>query len=170
MAHTDPAHLIVTLLLFAVAVTSTVCARMTRPDRNYYPMQRVLWSILGFIYGGGAFSALLGGTQRETPLAVRAAFTAIVLLGTAYPVYFMRRRNTTPRFVPLDLAGEPVMVAVDTLRQEFDRTASYLGHGAMPDEWVAELDAARKRWQVYADWRASLRADVRERRRQRGIE
>lgn len=158
-------HATMTALLFAVAITSTVCARMTRPDRNYYPMQRVLWSILGFGYGGGALALLVNGEAHQSPVVVRVAGTAVVLGGTLYSIYFMKRRNLTPRFIPIDAAGQPRLLTLDDQRQAHQRTVSFLGHGAMPADWVAEIDAAREKWQGVEDFRMKhLPAQVRERR------
>lgn len=162
-----PPNLPLTALLFAVAISSSACARMTRPTRNYYPMQRVLWSVLGFVYGGGALSSLFRA-EGGSPVS-RAVFTAAVLAATTYSVFFMRRRNRTPRFLPVGPTGAVEMVPVEDLRFEFDRMVSYLGHGAMPEAWVPELDRARARWQELEDGRDRLARQIIERKR-RGID
>lgn len=90
-----------TFLIFAVAVSSSICARMTRPDRNYYPMQRVLWTVLGFVYGGSALARLFQPAPVPNGrLALSIAFSLAVLTATTYSIFFMRRRNKVPRFVP----------------------------------------------------------------------
>ncbi len=150
-------HVVTTLLLFAVAASSSVCAHLTRPDRNYYPMQRVLWTVLGFVYGGAGLAALVNGA---TPPLVRVAFSAAVLAGTTYSIVFMRRRNKIPRFVPIDALGQPQIVEQDALRDKHLQTVSYMRHGAMPAEWVAELDEARLRWQELEDWRGRVRGET----------
>lgn len=162
-------HLLIAGLLFAVAIGSSVCATLTRPDRNYYPMQRVLWTILGFVFGSAGIGALIGAQGTSPPL-VRIASDLLVLLGILYGIRFMRRRNSTPRFIPLDIAGQPQMVELVQLRGEFERTTSYLRHGAMPADWVAELDEGRTRWQEFEDWRKELAADTARRKARRGIE
>lgn len=156
---------LMTLTLFAVAISSSLCARMTRPDRNYYPMQRVIWTVLGFIYGGSAISSLFVAAGHQSPVGVRLAFSGAVLLATTYSLAFMRRRNRTPRFIPIDARGEMAQVNVEDLRSAHTQALSYLQHGAMPAGWVAELDAARAKWQEYEDWRKDLGAFARARRR-----
>lgn len=96
-------HLL-TLLIFAVAVSSSVCARLTRRDRNYYPMQRVLWTVLGFVYGGTALARVFQPAPVPSGrLALSLAFTVAVLGATTYSIVFMRRRNRTPRFIPVSV-------------------------------------------------------------------
>lgn len=167
-------NIVLALLAFAIAVYSTRCARSTRRTRNYYPMQRVLWAILGFVYGGGALSALVaivqGGDHQPAPFLVRLAFNLLVLGGTVYSDRFMRRRNAVARFIPVGPLGDPEMVPVETLRHEFERMVSYLGHGAMPAEWVPELDRARAGWQEQEDGRQRLARQIIDRRTRRGID
>lgn len=159
----------VTLLFFVVAASSTVCARLTRPDRNYYPMQRVIWAVLGFVYGGSALARVFQSPSLPPGrVALSGAFSLAVLAATTYSIVFMRRRNTTARFVPLDVAGNPVMVQVEDLRVAHTKTTSYLRHGAMPAAWVGEIDDARAKWQEIEDWRGGVTGDVARRRAQKG--
>lgn len=156
---TNPA---MTILLFAVAVSSTYCARLTRPDRNYYPMQRVLWTILGFVYGGAGLSSLFRST---TALQLRAAFALAVLAGTIYSIRFMRQRNRTPRYIALDLLGARVAADEEHLRRQSETVTSLVRHGAAPEAWVAGLEEACAEWRRLERWkREGLPAQAARRR------
>lgn len=155
-------HYLSIALVLAIAISSSVCARLTRPDRNYYPMQRVLWTILGGVYGGAFVARLISGGVTPPPIGI--AFSLLILCGTTYSIAFMKRRNRTPRFIPIDMGGHPDMVPLDKLRAAHEQTASYLRHGAMPADWVAEIDDGRARWQEMEDWRVELARESAARR------
>lgn len=129
--------------LYAVAIGAALCARSTRHTRNYYPMQRVMWFALAMVYGGSATAATFGAPTN--PL-VRAVFTGLMLAAVLYSLWFIRRRNRTPRYLPLALGGQVEMVAQPELWAAYERAISLTYHGDAPAAWVAQMEAAITHW------------------------
>lgn len=132
-----------TLPLLAVAIVAALAARSTREDRNYYPMQKVIWFVIAFVYGGSATAAAFGAPTH--PL-VRLVFTAAMLGAVSYSLWFIRRRNRTPRYLPLAIDGHIETVTQPELWHDYERAISLTYHGdALPD-WVAQMEAAIAHW------------------------
>jgi hypothetical protein len=51
---------IIAAFFFAIAAGATYCARLTRADRSYWPMLRIIWSLLVLAYGGSGLALVLG--------------------------------------------------------------------------------------------------------------
>lgn len=146
----------------AVAATAALCARLTRADRNYYPMQRVIWAALGFLGMGAGGTFLLGTSAAPT---VRLLFVGVLLAATLYSIWFMRRRNRTPRYIILNLGGHDVPLDAEHLRRQSEDVTSLVHHGAAPEAWVAGLEAACAEWRRKDRWkREGLPGQLRARR------
>ena len=156
-----------TATTLAITVVAYLCARATRPDRNYWPMIRVMWSVLMAVYFGAFVNNVLGG--RGGPV-VRLAFSAAMLGALLYALWFMRKRNRVARFVGLTLGGELLMRSVEELEAAAALTESYARHGAMPPELAARMEAALAEWRAKEAWKADIVRDVAERKRKRGIQ
>lgn len=159
-------------VVFAIALTmvaggATHCAALTRRDRNYWPMLRVLWAVFAFIYGGSGLAVLL----NQRPPGLRDAIFAGAALGAVgYSVWFMRRRNRTPRFLRLDAAGDVVLRSVEELDAAANLTESWAAHGAMTEARAASLRDALDEWERRRAWARDMAAQARARRaaRERG--
>jgi hypothetical protein len=131
------------LPLFAIAVGAVACARSSRDDRNYYPMQKTMWFVLAFIYGGSGAAALFNSPTRPE---VRAVFTVLMFGAVLYSFWFIRKRNATPRYLPLTLGGQTEMVPTTELWHDYERAISLTAHGDAPPQWVAQMEQAMARW------------------------
>lgn len=129
--------------LFAIAIGAVFCARLSRPDRNYYPMQRVMWFVLAAIYGGSATAGLFDAPTRPS---VRVVFTAMMLGAVYYSLWFIVRRNRIPRYLPLTMDGQTAPVTTTELWHDYERAISLTAHGDTPPQWVAQMEAALARW------------------------
>lgn len=158
--------------IFAVALTGVAggavhCAALTRRDRNYWPMLRVLWSVFAFIYGGSGIAVAL---NRRDPGLRDLIFAGAALAAVGYSVWFMRKRNRLARFLGLTVAGDVVLRSVEELQAATTLAESWAAHGAMPPERVEALRAALAEWERKRAWSAGLAAAARARRaaRERG--
>lgn len=131
------------LPLFLIAVVAALAARSTRDDRNYYPMQKVIWFVIAFVYGGSATAAVF---DAPTQPVVRLVFTVAMLGAVSYSLWFIRRRNRTHRYLPLALDGHVEMVAQSELWRGYERAISLTHHGDAPPAWVAQMEAAIGHW------------------------
>src|SRR5689334_17742886 len=122
-------------LQLAITLVTLACATATRPDRTYHPMVRVIWAVLAFIYGGSFVGNLTSHAGSPNPVT-RLAFNAAMLGTVLYALWFMRRRNHTPRFLELNLGGDIIVTSVEDLDRAAMLTESWLHHGAMPDAAV----------------------------------
>jgi hypothetical protein len=147
---------ITTLLYLAIALASTACARLTRENRNYWPMLRVIWMALGFVYFGSFANAVFGGGERPAP-ATRVVFGLVMLGAVAYSAWFMARRNKTPRFVALSVNGQPEVIGMDELMRATDMAVSMLQHGAMPAHRIPEIEAALAKWHTLDQWKRAMK-------------
>ena len=129
--------------LFAIAIGAALCSRQTRNDRNYYPMQRVMWFVLAAVYGGSGMAALFDSPTRPI---VRAVFTVLMFGAVLYSFWFIRRRNMTKRYEPLTLDGQTEMVSIPELWRDYERAISLTYHGDAPPQWVAQMEAALVSW------------------------
>lgn len=150
---------IVAASFFAVAGGAVHCASLTRRDRNYWPMLRVLWACIAFVYGGSAFGTLVGAQRNPT---TRAFFAAAALFAVGYSVWFMHKRNRTPRFVRLTVGGEFHLIPLDELSRAAELVESWARHGAMPAERAASVAAALAEWRAYDAWRKGMARQARE--------
>lgn len=159
--------LILCLLWLAVGVVAYLCARLTRPDRNYYPMQRVIWGALSFVGMGAGLSdgaALLFGGEGSTTIA-KTVFAGALVAATTYAARFMRKRNTTPRYIALDIAGQELPVDEEHLRRQSENVTSVVHHGAAPEAWVTGLEEACAEWRRKQRWKTEgLPGQLRQRR------
>lgn len=153
-----PLFAIVTL---GIAIFSTVCAKRTRPDRNYWPMQRVMWSVIGFVYYGALINIVLHGSGG---LQMRIIFSVVVLCAMIYSSWFMNKRNNTPRFIQLSIDGHEHFLALDELRIAATITTSFLRHGSMPKDWIPEIEEALQDWHNMDNWRQELARQTLQRR------
>lgn len=153
--------------ILAVAVGSTVCARLSRPDRNYWPMMRVIWSAWGFAYAASAIGLVVNDGQVAFP--VRLAGSGAMLVAVVYAARYMARRNRTPRFIELDIAGDPVFVPLDQLEYAATIVESWANHGAMPTERADRLRAALAEAARKDEWKRGLAEAARRRRADRGV-
>lgn len=147
--------------LFAIALGAVLCSRHTRPDRNYYPMQRVMWFVLAAIYGGSGTAALFGTTTRPT---VRVVFTLLMLGAVLYSLGFIHKRNRTPRFLALTLGGDIIVTPVAELERAALLVESWAHHGAMTEERALALEAALAEWRAKRAWAQGLARSARARR------
>lgn len=165
------------LLLLAmwlgVTLGASICARLTRADRNYYPMQRVIWtafSAFGALAAAGIVVEIVAG-QRASTIVTRLAFAGILLGAILYSARFMVQRNRVARYVPLRLDGQPGFVDQEELRACSERVTSVIAHGAAPESWVAGMEAACAEWRRLDRWkREALPAQVAGRRERRARE
>jgi hypothetical protein len=155
------------VILTLVAGGATHCAALTRRDRNYWPMLRVLWAAIAFIYGGSGLSVLV---SRRLPTTANLVFVAVALAAVAYSVWFMRKRNRTPRFIRLDTAGDVILRSVEELDTAANLAESWAAHGAMPEARVASLRAALAEWDAKRAWAREMASQARARRRARDAE
>ena len=154
---------IIAAFFFAIAAGATYCARLTRADRSYWPMLRIIWSLLVLAYGGSGLALVLG-RGRIAP-ATRLIAAGAVLAAVAYSAAFMRRRNRLPRFQALSVGGEVIVRPIVELEAKADEVESWAAHGAMPPERAARLAAALDRWRAHEAWRRGLAAETQRRRR-----
>lgn len=154
-------------LFLAIAVVATDCARLTRANRSYWPMLRVMWSLLILAYGGSGIGLVMFH-GRIAPL-VRVTATLAVLVAVCYSDGFMRRRNRVARYLPLTVGGQVEMVGVGELWQHYERAISLTQHGTAPAAWVAQLEAATAEWHRQEAGRVRLRQRRDAMRRERGI-
>lgn len=153
------------LIHLVIALTSTVCARQTRPDRSYHPMLKVIWAVFGFIYFGSFLNGVLGNATGDgTPFVTRLAFNLVALTAVLYSAWFMRKRNKTPRFLGLNLNGDIVMTPIDDLEGATRLAESWARHGAMPAETVARLEASLREWHRMEEWRKGVLAEAKANR------
>ena len=148
-------HLI-TLVVTLIAIASTVAARLTRPDRNYWPMLRVIWAALGFVYSASAVAMLIA-PDRPAP-AVRLGSSIAMLAAVGYAIWFMRRRNRTARYIHLTIEGHEVFRPIEELEAMASTMASWAAHGDMPAEIAARLVRALAERDRQARWREELAA------------
>lgn len=156
--------IILSAIQLAIALLAIACGRQTTATRNYHPMLRVLWTAIAFVFGGSAVNTALGGTPHQT---TRWVFAVAMFLAVGYSLWFIRKRNHTPRFVGITLAGELHLVPVADLERAATLTDSWAHHGAMPPETVARLEESLREWHRMEEWRAGLTAQVARRRAER---
>jgi hypothetical protein len=149
------------IILTLVAGGATHCATLTRRDRNYWPMLRVLWAVLAFIYGGSGIAVAMN--QRDPNLR-DLIFASAALGAVGYSVWFMHRRNRLARFLGLTVGGDIVVRSVHELEAAATLTESWAQHGAMPAARAERLRAALAEWEAKRAWAAALAAEAKERR------
>lgn len=150
----------------AITLGTMLCAALTRADRNYWPMLRVIWIALGFAFAGSGASAVVEGGQSW---GTRLLFSGAILGAVIYAAAFMRRRNRVARYLPLTLAGQVEFVAEEDLRQCSEQVTSVVWHGAAPESWVLGLEEACAEWRRKRRWRdEELPRQVAARRATRG--
>ena len=149
------------VILTLVAGGATHCAALTRRDRNYWPMLRVLWAVFAFIYGGSGLAVLM---NRRDPNLRDLIFAAAALGAVGYSVWFMRRRNRLPRFLRLTVGGDILLRSVEELDAAANLTESWAAHGAMTPARAASLRAALAEWERRRAWSAGLARQARARR------
>jgi hypothetical protein len=155
-------------VIFAIALTmvaggATHCAALTRRDRNYWPMLRVLWAVFAFIYGGSGLAVLM---NRRDPGLRDLIFAAAALGAVGYSVWFMKKRNRLPRFFQLDVAGTPTVVGLDEIERAANLVESAAHHGVLPESNVARLERALAAW--HAHQRERLGARMKREAQERG--
>jgi hypothetical protein len=140
-------------------------ASLTRRDRNYWPMLRVMWAAIAFVYGGSAFNLLTVRAAGTPPSpVVRLAFSGVALAAIGYSVWFMRRRNRLARFVGLTVGGDIVVRSVAELEAAATLVESWAAHGAMPEARAARLEAALAEWRAKKAWARATATEARARR------
>lgn len=149
----------------AVAFGAYACARLTKPDRNYWPMIRVIWTALAVFAQLAAVGAIMG---RVNTIGGRLVFAGILLAAILYSIYFMRRRNHIARYLPLDLGGQVIFVDEEHLRHQSENITSFVQHGTAPEEWVKGLEEACAEWRRMDRWKHDTAAQMRDRRAKRG--
>lgn len=152
------------LIPLATAAASSVCARLTRYDRNYWPMLRVIFATFGFVYGGAAIAALMGG---QGSASTRVVFSSVVLLALLYAIWFMRKRNATPRYIWIDVDGTQRTVGMGEIERAATLVESAANHGHLPGARAARLELALVEWRRKEAWRRGLRDDLAARQAER---
>lgn len=160
-------------LLLVTGAAALAAAKLTRHDRNYWPMLRIIWAMLAFAYTGGGVARLLAARRgaapaEASPPLLSLVFTGAILFALLYAIRFMARRNRTPRFLALSVGGEVVVLPVEELRQRAETTISWARHGAMDAATAAELRAALDRWAEFEDWRRRTLGEARTRHAAKG--
>lgn len=144
------------LVLLATGGLALLACAIARPDRNYWPMVRVIFAALAFVYIGSGVSRLLmawRGVQPAAPATVLSlVFSAAILGALLYGVWFIRKRNRTARFIELDLAGAPSFTPIEDLERAALLTASWVNSGAAPAATVERLGRASAEWHRQARW------------------
>jgi hypothetical protein len=156
-------HLIIAGMQVGVVAGTLALARMTRPDRNYHPLLVVIWTATAAIYGG-SFVANLTGEGGRPSTVTRVVFSAVMLAAVLFALWFVRKRNTTPRFLGLSINGDIIVTPVEDLRQMATMVESWAAHGAMPAEVVERQRAALAEWEAKRAWARGLAAGARARR------
>ena len=132
----------------ALAVCGTVGSALISPRRTYYPVLRVLLAFIAFL---GAYYGALRALEDTYHLMAHHPWTRVLgLLGMAaacaWALWFIHRRNSVPRYLPVNESGQAEMVPLERLRASVETTVSLLDHGDMPREWVPEVERGLARW------------------------
>lgn len=162
-------ELVYAALQLGIVGLTLLCARASQPDRNYWPMVRVMFAAIAFIYGGSLTGNLTGGQPHP---ATRVVFNVAMLLAVGYALWFIRKRNRTPRFIGLDLGGHLTMMTTEEIDHAAMVAESAAHHGVLPPARSATLGAALAEGERKRRWAEDeLPRQVAERRaRRKGIE
>lgn len=150
-------------ILLVSGAAALVCSRIARPDRNYWPLVRVIFAALAFVYCGSGVARLLQAWQGLT-LTAPATTTGLVFAATIlgvllYGVWFMRKRNRLARFLGLTIGGDIVLRSVEELDAAAVLTESWAFHGSLPPARAAGLRLALDEWERKRRWEAGLRGE-----------
>lgn len=133
----DYIGILLIIMLLVTAVFSTVCAWNTRKDRTYYPMLKVIWSVFGFVYFGGAINNIftLFGVTSQTPQTTRFIFNLLAMGTVIYCFIFLRSRNRQP----IDVIFDHNIVNMADLRETIDQLIFLRNTDVIPETWREEL-------------------------------
>lgn len=154
-------------LQLGIVLLTLACARTSRPDRNYWPMVRIIFAAIAAVNGGTFVGNLTSHGATPNPVA-RVVFNAAMLAAMLYALWFIRKRNATPRFIRLTLGGDFVVMTIEEIDQAVNIAESAAHHGTLTPERAASMRAALAEWERKRAWAAGLQQQVRARRARQG--